>query len=144
MKVVRVAHETRNALAKHLARGGFWRVLGALLGAGAILISLSCATAHATLSFIAPSTVKTGTPFTVTVNVIYQGKPDTVVNNRIRFSSSDPAADLPGIYYFTPADAGSHTWTNGFTLSTPGNQTISGEIIEATAINRSATITVSQ
>lgn len=121
------------------------RYLGAvLLVASLTLITLGCATAHATLSFTAPSTATAGTPFTVTVTVIYQGKTDTVINNAIRFASSDPAAVLPSIYYFTPADAGSHTWTNGFTLSTPGNQTISGEIIEATGINGSATIVVSQ
>jgi hypothetical protein len=121
------------------------RYLGAvLLVASLTLITLGCATAHATLSFTAPTTAKAGTPFTVTVTVIYQGKTDTVINNRIRFGSSDPAAVLPSIYYFTPTDAGSHTWTNGFTLSTPGNQTISGEIIEATGINGSATIVVSQ
>ena len=119
--------------------------LGAvLLVVSLTLATIGCATAHATLSFTAPSTSRTGTPFTVTVTVIYQGKTDTVINNRIRFSSSDPAAVLPGIYYFTPTDAGSHTWTNGFTLSTPGNQTISGEIIEAIGINGSATIAVSQ
>ena len=106
-------------------------------------LTLACATTHATLSFIAPSTTIAGTPFTVTVNVLYQGKPDTVINSRIHFTSSDPAAVLPGDYYFTPTDAGSHTWTNGFTLMTPGNQTISGEIIQATGINGSATIAVS-
>ena len=65
---------------------------------------------------------------------------DTIINNRVHFTSSDPAALLPGDYYFTPADAGSHTWTNDFVLMTPGNQTISGEIIEATGINGSATV----
>ena len=117
--------------------------LVASLMAGAIAITLGCATPHATLSFTAPSTVTAAVPFSVTVNVIYQGKPDTVINNRVHFSSSDPAAVLPGDYYFTPADGGSHTWTNGFTLSTTGNQTISGKIIEATGINGNATIAVS-
>ena len=102
-----------------------------------------CGTAHATLDFIVPSTVTAGAPFTVTVNVLYQGKPDTVINSHIHFTSSDPAAVLPPDYYFTSADAGSHTWTNGFTLFTPGKQTISGAIFDATGINGSATIAVS-
>lgn len=135
----------RDRYASGMQRVKAWRprFRGASLLAGAILITLGCATPHATLSFTAPSAVTAGIPFTVTVNVIYQGKPDTVINNRIHFSSSDPAAILPPEYYFTAADAGSHTWTNGFTLSTPGNQTISGKIIEATGINGSVTITVS-
>lgn len=111
----------------------------------ALMLSLTsaCATTHATLTFTAPSTATAGTPFTVTVNVLYRGKPDTVINSRIHFTSSDPAAGLPGDYYFTPTDAGSHTWSNGFTLMTPGDQTISGEIVDAAGINGSAAIAVS-
>jgi len=106
-------------------------------------LTWGCATTHATLNVTAPTTVIAGSAFTVTVNVLYLGKPDTVINSRIHFTSSDPAAVLPGDYYFTPTDAGSHTWTNGFTLMTPGNQTISGEIIQATGINGSTAISVS-
>jgi len=102
-----------------------------------------CATKHATLNFIAPSTAIAGNSFTVTVNVLYEGEPDTVINSRIHFSSSDPDAILPADYYFTAADAGSHKWTNGFTLMTAGLQTISGEIAAAAGINGSASITVS-
>lgn len=120
------------------------RYLCALLLASMPCFTLGCATPHATLSFVAPSTTTAGNPFTVTVNVIYQGKPDTVINSAIHFTSSDPSAVLPPDYYFTPTDAGSHTWTNGFTLLTPGNQTISGSIHDATGINGSATITVSE
>jgi hypothetical protein len=119
------------------------RCLGALSAALLMLYTFGCATPHATLQFTAPSAVTSGAPFTVTVTVLYQGKPDTVINSRIHFTSSDPAAVLPPDYYYTPSDAGSHTWPNGFILMTPGNQTISGEIIEATGINGSAAITVS-
>ena len=92
---------------------------------------------------MAPSAATAGIPFTVTINVLYQGKPDTVINSHIHFASSDPAAILPPDYYFTPIDGGSHTWTNGFTLMTPGNQTISGYIFDAMGINGSAAIAVS-
>ena len=104
--------------------------------------TLGCSTPHATLAFTAPSAVTAGAPFTVTVNVLYQGKPDTVINSRIHFTSSDASAVLPGDYYFTPGVAG-HTWTDGFVLMTQGNQTISGEIIDGTGINGSASISVS-
>jgi hypothetical protein len=106
------------------------------------LATLACGTRHATLDFTAPSTATTGTPFTVTVTVMIGSERDTIINNRIHFTSSDPAAVLPDEYYFTPADAGSHTWTNAFILKTPGNQTISGKIIEATGINGNANVTV--
>jgi len=109
---------------------------------------VSCATPHATLQFTAPANVKAGAPFTVTVNVLYQGKLDTVINSPIHFTSSDPAATLPGNYYFTASDAGSHTFTNAFLLATPGSQTISGYIyfdssMTKSGINGGATITVS-
>lgn len=106
-------------------------------------MTFGCATTHATLDFMAPPTATAGTPFTVSVTVLYGGKPDTVINSHIHFTSSDPAAILPPDYYFTPADAGSHTWTNGFILMTPGSQTLSGDIYDATGINGRANVIVS-
>ena len=106
------------------------------------LAASGCGTRHATLNFTAPSTTTAGTPFTVTVTVMIGTELDTIIDNRVHFTSSDPAAILPGDYYFTRADAGSHTWINGFVLATSGNQTISGEIIEATGISGSANIAV--
>jgi len=79
----------------------------------------------------------------VTVTVTIEGKPDTIINSYIKFTSSDPAAILPGNYYFTPLDAGSHTWTDGFTLKTAGNQTISGSIFDASGINGTVNVAVS-
>jgi len=110
---------------------------------------VGCANPHATLQFTAPANVTAGTPFTVTVNVLYEGKLDTVVNSPIHFTSSDPAAVLPANYSFTPSDAGSHTWTKAFVLATPGSQTVSGYIFltsndtEGSGINGSTKITVS-
>lgn len=110
----------------------------------ATLTMWGCGTPHATLDLVAPSSVAEGTSFSVTVNVIYQGKPDTAINSRIHFTSSDPQAVLPGDYYFTPSDAGSHTWTNGFVLTTPGSQSISATIVpDSPGINGTAKITVS-
>ena len=142
MKIARLHLSVRSAHRRQSTSQRCVRCLCALLLASAPFIMLGCATSHATLSFAAPSTATASTPFTVTVHVIYQGKPDTVINSAIHFTSSDPAAILPPDYYFTSTDAGSHTWTNGFTLSTPGNQTISGAIHDAIGINGSATIAV--
>jgi hypothetical protein len=102
-----------------------------------------CGNAHAILNFTAPPTVTAGSPFTVTVTATVDGKRDTIINSFIMFTSSDPAAVLPSPYRFTASDAGSHTWTNGFTLMTPGNQTISATISDASGINGTANVTVS-
>ncbi len=106
------------------------------------LATSSCGTRHAILNFTAPQSATAGSPFTVTVNVTINSQPDTAINSRLHFTSTDAAAILPGDYYFTPADRGSHTWPSGFVLMTPGNQTISGEIVDAIGINGSVSISV--
>jgi hypothetical protein len=78
-------------------------------------MTFGCGTPLAILNFSAPATATAGSPFTVTVTVTVGAKRDTIINSYITFTSSDPAAVLPGLYRFTAADAGSHTWTNGFT-----------------------------
>lgn len=105
--------------------------------------TLGCATTHATLNVLVPATAAAGTPFTITVTVMYQGKQDAVVNSVIQFASSDSAAVLPGYYPFTSADAGSHTWVNGVTLMTPGSQTITASMVKEAGINGTVTVVVS-
>jgi hypothetical protein len=117
------------------------RILFASL-AGLGLATCSCANPHATLQFSAPSSSISGIPFTVTVTAVVGGSRDTLINSRMQFKSSDPASILPSAYYFTSADAGSHSFTNGFTLMTPGNQTISAYIFDATGINGTTTVHV--
>lgn len=116
-------------------------VLAAAFGT---LMTLGCGNPHAILNFTAPSTVTVGSPFTITVTATINGHRDTIINSYVSFTSSDRAAILPGRYQFTPADAGSHTWPNGFTLETPGNQTISATIYDAAGINGSVNVTVSR
>ena len=116
---------------------GLIAMIGLCMGSG-------CVGPHAVLNFVAPPDATAGTPFTVTVNVTVEGKPDTIINSIIIFASSDPNAVLPAQYQFTSTDAGSHTWTNGFTLNTPGSQTISATIYDAPGINGSAAVTVAQ
>jgi hypothetical protein len=108
----------------------------------AMSMTFGCGAPHAILDFSAPSTATAGSPFTVTVTVTVRETRDTIINSIISFTSSDPAAVLPAPYQFTAADAGSHTWTNGFTLMTPGNQTISASIFDASGINGTTSVTV--
>jgi hypothetical protein len=118
--------------------------LWTLTTAIAVLLTFGCATPHAVLDFTAPSTATAGTAFTVTVTAMLGGQRDAMVNSYISFTSSDPSAILPSQYQFTSADAGSHTWTNGFILNTPGSQTISGSLYDASGINGTAAVTVSK
>ena len=117
--------------------------LGALIAAITLSMAFGCGTTHASLEFTAPPTATAGSPFTVTVTVTADGKRDTIINGAIHFTSSDPAAVLPADYGFTPTDAGSHTWTNGFVLMTSGNQTISASIADINGINGTVNLTVS-
>jgi hypothetical protein len=104
------------------------------------LLMLSCATTHATLQVTAPTIAAAGTAFTVTVTAVYEGNRDTVINSVVQFSSSDSAASLPGLYRFTPADAGSHSF--GVILRTPGNQTITATMVNEAGINGTVTVMV--
>jgi hypothetical protein len=117
--------------------------LCAFIVAISLSMTFGCATPHAILNLTTPRTATAGSPFTVTVTVTIEGRRDTIINSPIHFTSSDPVADLPLDYTFTSADAGSHTWTNGFTMLTSGNQTISATIYDATGINGTANVTVS-
>ena len=128
---------TRSALAK-LAR----RLLHVFTAFILALASLSCGTSsHATLEISAPSTVVAGVPFSATVTAMYNGKRDTIINGPIHFTTTDAAAQLPTLYVFTAADAGSHTFT-GLTLVTPGNQTMTVSDYDATPIAGTVDITV--
>lgn len=118
------------------------RLAGLIVTFGSCVAS-GCAGPHAVLNFAAPATITAGAAFTITVTATVNGQRDTIINSYISFTSSDPDAVLPAQYRFTSADAGSHTWTNGFTLNTPGDQTISATIYDAPGINGSANISVS-
>lgn len=109
----------------------------------AMLMTLACGTPHATLDIASPSSATAGTPFTIAVTTIYEGQRDTVINSVLHFTSSDSAAILPHDYIFRSSDAGSHTFTNGVTLKTPGNQTITATILMATGINGTVNVMVS-
>ena len=60
----------------------------------------------------------------------------------VHFSSSDSQATLPANYTFTAADSGSHVFTNGITLQTAGNQTVTATDTVTGSITGSATVSV--
>lgn len=73
----------------------------------------------------APATATMGVPFTVTVIAIDQyGNMATGYSGTVHFTSNDVAAKLPSDYTFTAGDNSVHTFTNGITLSTAINWSI--------------------
>src|SRR5262249_32124017 len=70
----------------------------------------------------APATVATGTPFGFTVYVLdAYGNLATNYTGQVGFfSTTDPLAQLPGPYTFTPTDGGVATFPGGATLFTEG------------------------
>lgn len=119
------------------------RLLWSFTAVIATFTTLGCGTTHATLNLLVPTTAAAGRPFTITATLMYGGKQDAIVNSIIHFASSDPAATLPGDYQFTSAEAGSHTWVDGVTLMTTGNQTITATMVMETGITGTATVVVS-
>lgn len=59
----------------------------------------------------------------------------------VQFTSTDGSATLPLNYTFTGADGGVHTFTNGFTLRTPGSQLVTVRDVAVTT--NSGTVGVS-
>jgi hypothetical protein len=62
----------------------------------------------------------------------------------VRITTRDPGEGifLPPDYTFTPKDRGSHTFPNGVTLVTPGDQTVTATDTQDDSITGSATVTV--
>ncbi len=119
---------------------GAWALTAAV--GGLALLMAGCGT-PATLHVIAPATAVVGVPFTITVNATIGTSPDTVINSPIQLTSSDSAAIIyPSYYEFSESDAGSHTFVNGVTLKTLGNQTITATVVGAPALTGTAHVTV--
>ncbi len=118
------------------------RLLWTLSAAMAGLVALSCGSPAANLEISAPSSAIVGSPFTVTVTAMVDGRRDTIFNSPIHFTSSDSAAVLPADYAFTTADAGSHAFTNGVTLMTAGSQSMTATDIIAPSITATGSVAV--
>ena len=86
------------------------------------------------------SSVKAGAVFSLTLMVEdAYGNVVTGYTGRVRFTSTDNTASLPGNYTFTAADKGMHTFT-GLILRKKGNQ----KITIADTLNSSLTATVAE
>jgi hypothetical protein len=113
-----------------------------VIRAGGVNIGAYQASASAFL-LIAPVSVTAGTPFNVIAKAVDTFR-QTAVGYRgtAHFASSDSQAVLPGNYTFTAGDGGQHTFPNGFTLATAGNQTVTATDTVTASITGNATASV--
>ncbi len=87
-----------------------------------ITVSPAAATS---LSIVAPTLDTARKPFSATVTAYDPyGNVATGYRGTVHFSSTDRGAVLPANYTFTTGDAGIHTFGNGVTMKTVGQQTI--------------------
>jgi hypothetical protein len=92
-----------------------------LTGTQAGIVVMPAAADH--FALLAPDTTVAGEPFDVTLTALDPyGNVATGFQGTVSFGSSDPQADLPPDYTFTPTDQGTHTFS--VTLYTAGSQTI--------------------
>jgi sugar lactone lactonase YvrE len=103
-----------------------------------IIVSPAVPATQLALTNLTPSSVTTGGPVTFTVTAEdSSGSPAPSYARTIHFTSSDPAAVLPGDYTFTAADHGTHAFSA--TLKTAGTQSLTAT--DTTAASVSGTIT---
>ncbi len=97
------------------------------------------------LSVSAPTVATAGAAFSITVTALNaNNNTATGYLGTIHFTTSDQGAGalVPADYTFTPADHGTHTFTNGVTLVTAGSQTLTATDTSNSTINGAATVSV--
>jgi Tol biopolymer transport system component len=88
-----------------------------------------------------PSSVTAGAGVSGTITVMdASGNTAIGYGGTVRFSSTDPAAQLPANYTFVPSDRGTHPFTA--TFRTAGMQTLTATDMAASSINGSETVSV--
>jgi len=91
-----------------------------------------------------PASVTAGNAGSVTVTARdAYGNTTPAYTGTVTFTSSDGAWTAPSNYPFTGGDAGTHTFTNAYTLKTAGSQTVTATDVPTSSITgTSAAITV--
>jgi hypothetical protein len=92
----------------------------------------------------APATIRAGRPFDVTVKAVdIFGQTALGYTGTVTFSTTDPdpGVVLPPDYTFTASDQGTHTFSGGFTLMTPGDEMLTATD-SASGFSASTVVTV--
>jgi hypothetical protein len=110
---------------------------------GGVNIGAYQASASALVLTDLPTSTIAGTALTATLTAkdIF-GQTAVGYTGTVHFSSTDGQAVLPGNYAFTLGDGGVHVFSNGVTLKTAGNQTVTATDTVTSSITGSATVTV--
>jgi hypothetical protein len=91
----------------------------------------------------APATVTAGTAFNLTVKAVDPfGQTAVGYSGTVYFSSTDGQAALPSDYAFSLSDGGVHVFSNGVTLKTAGDQTVTATDTATASITGSASVSV--
>jgi hypothetical protein len=91
----------------------------------------------------APATVTAGTAFNLTVKAVDPfGQTAVGYTGTVQFGSTDGQAALPSDYPFTLGDGGMHVFSNGVTLKTTGDQTVTATDMATASITGSASVSV--
>jgi hypothetical protein len=91
----------------------------------------------------APASTTAGSAFSITVTALDAfNNSCPLYTGTVHFTSSDGAAVLPANYTFTAGDAGVHTFSNGVTLKTAGNKSVTVTDTASSSITASASLTV--
>jgi hypothetical protein len=129
-----------------LYTAGTWDVTATDTQSGitaAAFVNVQAAPAVA-LQLVVTASAASGVPFDVTVIAVdAYGNTDTNYTGTLTFSTSDgdPGVVLPPNYTFQPGDQGQVTFLGGFTLITPGSQTLTATD-PLSGISGSITVTV--
>jgi alpha-tubulin suppressor-like RCC1 family protein len=109
-------------------------------GSTTVTVTVGAAT-HFSVSTANPYVAGVGHTVTVTAQDAY-GNTATGYRGTIHFTSSDPAAVLPANYTFTAADNGTHAFSGGLSLKTPGSRSVTAADTGSASISGSTTVTV--
>jgi hypothetical protein len=120
-------------------------VTGTITGTTSGITVNAAAATHLTVS--APSSATAGNAFNVTVKALDAfNNTATSYTGTVHFTKSDTGAgsSVPADYTFVAGDNGAHTFTNGVTLVTAGNQTVTAtDTVTSSITGNSNTIAVS-
>jgi hypothetical protein len=113
-----------------------------VIRSGGVNIGANQASAS-TFVLIAPEAIQAGVPFSLSVTAVDQfGQVAFGYTGTVHFGGADGQATLPSNYPFTLDDGGVHVFSNGVTLKTAGNQSVTATDTATASTTGSASVAV--